>query len=146
MAPNTVILTLRAWAVWNRGTGLGIILGVLFAIFFLPNFAFLAIFLRSLECEYYATAQTRYWLFIQLIIRKFHNLWDALSSALTTFWLGAGWLFWCGMPVRHVSRCPMVFVVDGCEVVLGLMVVPGFRACKSFFSPSASYYHILNNT
>ncbi|KJA20128.1 hypothetical protein HYPSUDRAFT_828902 [Hypholoma sublateritium FD-334 SS-4] len=84
---SEMILTLRAWAVWNRGTRLGIILGVLFAVFFLPDFAFLALFLRSLEFDNPSIPQ-----FVGcLVVRVDHILtgcwmivlvWDALVLAL----------------------------------------------------------------
>lgn len=46
------ILTVRAWAVWNQDRRLTIILPIAYALFWIPDFAFLAIFLRSLECKY----------------------------------------------------------------------------------------------
>ncbi|KJA14982.1 hypothetical protein HYPSUDRAFT_149695, partial [Hypholoma sublateritium FD-334 SS-4] len=82
-----VILTLRAWAVWNQGTRLAIILCALFAVFFLPEFVFLAIFLRSLQFDTLSNTQ-----FVGcLVIRGNHILtgcwaivlvWDALVLGL----------------------------------------------------------------
>lgn len=48
----TVILTLRAWAVWGKDRRLSYALPVFFVLCWTPNFAFLGIFLNSLTCEY----------------------------------------------------------------------------------------------
>ncbi|KAF9474767.1 hypothetical protein BDN70DRAFT_296781 [Pholiota conissans] len=49
MACSELILTVRAWAVWNQDRRLTIFLPIAYALFWLPNFVFLTIFLRSLK-------------------------------------------------------------------------------------------------
>ena len=47
----TVILTLRAWAVWNRNQRLAVILPILYTCIWSSNFVFLGIFLNSVTCK-----------------------------------------------------------------------------------------------
>ena len=47
----SVILTLRAWAVWDRNGRLGAALSVFFCSTATASFLVMAIFLRGLECE-----------------------------------------------------------------------------------------------
>ncbi|CAA7268577.1 unnamed protein product [Cyclocybe aegerita] len=49
LASSELILTLRAWAVWDRNRDLGIILQILFAACFLPTAPILYVFLKSVE-------------------------------------------------------------------------------------------------
>ncbi|KAF8965957.1 hypothetical protein BDZ97DRAFT_741517 [Flammula alnicola] len=49
IALSELILTLRTWAVWDRNARLTIILPILYAICWGPDFFFLVIFLRSLK-------------------------------------------------------------------------------------------------
>ena len=46
-----VILSVRTWAVWNRGLLLGIGLGLLLIVSWIPNIPIILIFTRSLDCK-----------------------------------------------------------------------------------------------
>lgn len=47
----TVLLALRVWAIWGRGKWPTIVLAVSLFVFWAPSYGYLAIFLKSMECE-----------------------------------------------------------------------------------------------
>jgi hypothetical protein len=47
----TVILTLRAWAVWKRNERLAVILPILYTCVWSSGFVLLSIFLKSVTCK-----------------------------------------------------------------------------------------------